>query len=108
MAGHEGARFNLGMMEYNSGNMERAVKHWGIAASAGCYDAMHELRTCFEKGYVSRESIDSTLTEYNSSCAKMRSEARDAAIGIMAEAGSRPTRLRIKFIPLSTGSLLPL
>ena len=93
MAGHEGARFNLGMMEYNSGNMERAVKHWGIAASAGCYDAMHELRTCFEKGYVSRESIDSTLTEYNSSCAEMRSEARDAAIGIMAEAGSRPTRL---------------
>jgi TPR repeat protein len=51
MAGHEGARCNLGVMEYNSGNIERAVKHWAIAASAGEYDAMHDLRICFEKRF---------------------------------------------------------
>jgi hypothetical protein len=60
--------------------MERAVKHWTIAASAGDYIAMHHLRICYEKGSVCRESIDSILTAYNSSCAEMRSEARDAAI----------------------------
>jgi hypothetical protein len=38
------------------------------------------LRVGFEKGYVSRESIESILTAYNSSCAEMRSKARDAAI----------------------------
>jgi TPR repeat protein len=80
MAGHEGARYNLGSLETNSGNLERAVKHWIIAASAGEYDAMYHLRICFERGHVSRESIDSTLTAYNSSCADMRSEARDAYI----------------------------
>ena len=32
MAGHEGARFNLGCMEAQSGNMGQAVKHWVIAA----------------------------------------------------------------------------
>ena len=56
------------------------MKHWNIAASAGCYRAMYHLISCFKKGAVSRESIDSTLTAYNDSCAEMRSEARDACI----------------------------
>ena len=85
MAGNEGARCNLGSLEANSGNMERAVKHWTIAASAGDYGAMHELRVGFEKGYVSRESIDSTLTAYNNSCVEMRSEAREAIIRFKTE-----------------------
>jgi tetratricopeptide (TPR) repeat protein len=75
MAGHELARFNIGLMEYNLGSPERAVKHWKIAASAGEYAAMHNL-----KGYTgfSRDEIDPILTAYNNSCAEMRSEARDA------------------------------
>jgi TPR repeat protein len=80
MAGDEGARCNLGVMEAESRNMERALKHWTIGASAGHYDAMYNLLVALEKGYVSRESIDSTLAAYNNSCAEMRSEARDAAI----------------------------
>jgi tetratricopeptide (TPR) repeat protein len=80
MAGHEVARHNIGVMEYESGNIERAIKHWTIAASAGYYKAMFLLNICFEKGLVSRESIDSTLAAYNNSCAEMKSEARDACI----------------------------
>jgi TPR repeat protein len=80
MAGHEAARCNFGVMEAHSGNMERAVKHWTIGASAGDFMAMHNLLVALEKGYVSRESIDSTLTAYNNSCAETRSKARDAAI----------------------------
>jgi TPR repeat protein len=83
MAGQEVARYNLGMMEVQSGNIERALKHWKLAASAGHYIAMYQLKMGFEKGYVSRESIDSILTAYNTSCAKMRSEARDACIQFM-------------------------
>jgi TPR repeat protein len=83
MAGNEVARYNIGCMEAESGSMEQAVKHWTIAASAGEYDAMHEMRLHFEKGCVSRELIDSTLTAYNNSCVEMRSEARDAAIRIL-------------------------
>jgi TPR repeat protein len=77
MAGHDGARFILANMEFDSGNVEQAVKHWIIAASAGSYHAMNTMRKLFENGLVSRESIDSTLTTYNNSCAEMRSEARD-------------------------------
>jgi TPR repeat protein len=85
MAGDEVARSNLGCMEYNSGNKEQAVKHWTIAASAGYYQSMQYLKTFFEKGIINRESIKSTLTAYNNSCAEMRSEARDASIHAMIE-----------------------
>jgi len=91
MAGHESARYNLGRMEANTGNFERAFKHWTIAASAGCFDSMHELIVFYEKGlvlgysFVSRESLDSILATYNNSCAEMRSEARDAYIRFVKE-----------------------
>jgi hypothetical protein len=80
MAGNEVARCIVGHMELQSGNMERAMKHWTIAASAGCYRSMQQLKKCFEKGLVTRESIDSTLIAYNNSCVEMRSAARDACI----------------------------
>jgi TPR repeat protein len=80
MAGDEVARCNLGLMETHFRNMEQAIKHFTIAASAGHYIAMHELRELFDQGVVSRESIDSILAAYNNCCAEMRSEARDAFI----------------------------
>jgi TPR repeat protein len=80
MAGHELARYFLAGREYESGNMERAVRHYTIGASAGCFRAMHSLQTLFEQGSISRHEIDLTLTAYNNSCAEMRSEARDKAI----------------------------
>jgi TPR repeat protein len=80
MAGDEVARCNLGTLEAQSGNMERAVKHFTIAASAGHHVAMNNLLVAFNKGLVSRNAMDSTLTAYNNSCAEMRSEARDSFI----------------------------
>ena len=80
MAGHEIARYMIGVMEAKSGNSARAVKHWAISAAAGHYASMYTLITFVKKGLESRESIDSTLAAYNNSCAEMRSEARDAYI----------------------------
>ena len=82
MAGDEVARLKLGGMEAQSGNMGRAVKHWMIAASAGEYNAMHNLLIAFNQGLTSRDTMDSTLAAYNNYCAEMRSEARDAAMGM--------------------------
>jgi TPR repeat protein len=88
MAGHEQARSNLGSMEIKSGKFEQGLNHLTIAASAGCYSAMHCLiASFFEAGVLSRESIDSTLTAYNNSCVEMRSEARDACIRFALETG---------------------
>jgi TPR repeat protein len=90
MAGHEDARYNLGTMEAQSGNMGQAVKHWTIAASGGHYKAMKNMLVAFNQGLTSRATIDATLTEYNNSCAEMRSEARDAYIRVHSDhAGER-------------------
>jgi tetratricopeptide (TPR) repeat protein len=86
MAGHEDARFNLGLMDIDfEGKRERAIKNMTIAASAGHYKAMQFLIKCFERDFVSRILIDSTLTAYNNSCVEMRSEARDAYILLKQE-----------------------
>jgi len=82
MAGHEGARYKLGILESNLGNMERAVKHCMIAASAGGSHAMQMLITLFKQGFVNRESVNSTLAAYNDCCVEMRSKARDAHINM--------------------------
>jgi hypothetical protein len=79
------ARFNLGCFEAQSRNIERALKHWTIAASAGYYTAMHNLQIALKNHDISRESMDSTLAAYNNSCAEVRSEARDACIRSMLE-----------------------
>jgi hypothetical protein len=81
MAGNEVARYNLGYIEFESGNRERALKHWTIAASAGHHHAMNSLQIEFEVfRHISRDALDSVLTAYITSCAEMRSEARDAYI----------------------------
>jgi hypothetical protein len=82
MAGHEGARNHIGYLEFlQFNNTDQAIKHWIIAASAGEYLAMNALRSCFENDIdIDRESLDSTLTAYNTSCGEMKSEARDAFI----------------------------
>lgn len=50
---HEG-----GDLKKATGDLERAIRHWSIAASTGCYRVMHELRDLFERSAVRRESIN--------------------------------------------------
>ena len=59
-------------MECRLGKSQKAVKHGTIAESAGHYTSMNELITDFKFGRIRGESIDSTLTAYNNSCAQMR------------------------------------
>ena len=80
MAGHEGARCNIGAIEFESGNktLDYCCVIWELGIIMPW--TMDALRTYFERGLVSRESIDSTLKAYNNSYAEMRSEARYARI----------------------------
>jgi hypothetical protein len=85
MAGHENARYNLGCIDFSSGNISRGLEHFRIAASAGSHLAMHSFLVSFNQGMVSRDAIDSTLIAYNNCCAEMRSEARDAYIRLLID-----------------------
>jgi TPR repeat protein len=51
MAGHEGARCNLGYMEHKLRNREQALKYWTIAASAGHHKAMKFMLLAFQSWF---------------------------------------------------------
>ena len=76
---------SMRLRESNTGNVERAVQHFKIAASAGECNSMKYLIPCFNLGFISRDEMNSILTAYNNSCAETRSEARDIYIRALIE-----------------------
>jgi TPR repeat protein len=93
MAGHEGARSNIGHLEFlQFNNTDQAIKHWIIAASTGDWGLQGHamLANCIQSRFDCRAIIDATLTAYNTSCAGMRSDSRDATIRLdIASIGTR-------------------
>ena len=55
MRGDTDARHNLGVYEYNKGNMDRALKHFMIAAGMGCTASLEEFKQMFIKGYTMKD-----------------------------------------------------
>jgi len=79
IGGHEVSRHNLGTAEANNGNMDRAIKHWIIAAKSGYNAALKSVQGAVRAGYVSRDEYMSILSECQSAYDSMRSEQRDKA-----------------------------
>ena len=48
-------------MEITSGNFDRAVKHWIIAATQGCEDSMQSLMEAFEGGLMEKDVLAAAL-----------------------------------------------
>jgi len=61
IGGHPGARHNLGCLELRTGRVQRAVKHFIIAANLGLDVSIKELKECYTKRYVSKEDFAAAL-----------------------------------------------
>jgi len=79
MNGNVSARYNLGCVEFNAGNNNRAYKHMMIAAKSGHTKALDEIKEGFTTGFFTKEEYKSTLRAYNESLIEMKSESRDKA-----------------------------
>jgi hypothetical protein len=77
MAENEMAR--IGFIEYSYGNMERAIKHWIISASAGDSKAMRTIQENFGGGFVQTDVYELALKAYKYCCEEMTSKAREDA-----------------------------
>ena len=68
MNGSVHARHNLGCMEFQAGNHQRAYQHFLIGAKAGCEESLAEVKKGYTKGIVSKdkhaEEIPQTAREY--------------------------------------------
>ena len=79
IAGHADARYNLGCVENDNGNVERAVKHWIISATQGYDGAIKALMVAFKKGFVEKEELAFALRAHKAAEDATKSPQRDAA-----------------------------
>ena len=79
------ARHNLGCMEEEVGNMNRAVKHWMISAGAGYDGSLEAIRDCFMHGHATKDDFEKALRSHKESKDEMRSDQREAAAALRAQ-----------------------
>jgi len=79
IGGHPIARYNLGIQEWKNGHIERAVKHWIIAASQGDNDSLKYLIDDFKRGFVGKEDLDTALRAHQAAVDAAKSAHREAA-----------------------------
>ena len=61
VGGDVAAWHNLGIKEENAGNINRAMKCYMLAATAGCDKSLQLIREGFLKGHVTRDDLENTL-----------------------------------------------
>ena len=79
MNGDIDARHNLGCLEGQAGNHQRAYKHCLIAARAGHANALKIVKAGYTEGHITKEEYAKTLREYQKSQGEMKSDMRDKA-----------------------------
>ena len=79
IGGHPGARCNLANHEGRNGRIERATKHYIIAAKQGFDQGLDAVKTCFQRGVVSKEDYEAALRGHQASVDATKSQQREAA-----------------------------
>ena len=73
MEGHFTSRGCLHTIEYNEGNMNRAMMHWIIAAEAGHNKSLQEVQEGFMNGCVTKDQFEKTWCVHKKSVDEMQS-----------------------------------
>jgi tetratricopeptide (TPR) repeat protein len=79
IGGHPDARNNLGYFEEMNGQINRAMKHYIIAANLGDDGALDAVKMGFMDGVVSKEDYEAALRGHQAAVDATKSEQRDAA-----------------------------
>ena len=79
IAGHAPARFNLGSIERENGNTERAVKHFIIAATQGDNKSLVKLMVLYEIGVVTDDDFAATIRAHRGAVDATKSPDRNMA-----------------------------
>ena len=83
IGGHPVARHNLGHMEEIRGRMDRAVKHFIIAANMGYDSSLEALKKLYRDGLVSKMDLASALRAHQAAVDATKSPLREEAAMFM-------------------------
>ena len=79
MGGNVNARHNLGCFEEEAGNMDRAVKHYVIAAGCGDNESLENIKQMFMNGHAAKDDYAKALQVYQAYLGEVKSAQRDEA-----------------------------
>jgi len=79
MQGHAEARYNLGCKEGKAGNIDRALKHFIIAAGSGDKESLNYIQDLYKNGHATKDDYSKALKSYQSYMGEIKSEKRDEA-----------------------------
>ena len=79
IGGHPRARHNLGFKEMENCRIDRAVKHWIIAAKLGYDGSLENLKFLYKDGLMSKEDFAAALHGYKAAVDAMKSPQREEA-----------------------------
>ena len=79
MGGDAKAKYNLGILEDNAGNMSIALKHYMIAAECGYNDSLKEIREFYLNGHATKDDYAKALQTYQKYIDGIKSAQRDEA-----------------------------
>jgi len=77
--GDVNARRNLGAYEGNAGNMDRALKHFMIAAKDGYLESLEDIKVLYSNGYATKDDYAKALRLYQAYLSEIKSDQRDEA-----------------------------
>jgi TPR repeat protein len=79
IGGNPDARFVLGLDEWKNGRIERASKHWIIAANLGADASIDMLRRQYTQGTISKENFAAALRAHQAAVDATKSPQREEA-----------------------------
>ena len=79
IGGHPDARHNLGCMEEENGRVDRAAKHWIIAAKLGYDQSLQNVKSLYKDGLVSKDDFTEALRGFQTAVAAAKSSQREEA-----------------------------
>ena len=79
MGGCTGSRLALGYIEKNSGNMERAIKHFMISVAYGHNGSLKETKQLYSQGHATKDDYVKALRAYQKYLSEVKSTQRDEA-----------------------------
>ena len=79
IGGSPEARHNLGILEKSNGRIDRAVKHWIIAAKLGFDQSLECIKDRYKAGYVSKEDFAAALRGHHAAIKATKSSQREKA-----------------------------
>ena len=79
MRGDEVARYNLGNMERQAGNFDRALKHYMIAVKGGISQSLERVKVLYLNGHATKDDYTKALQLYQTYLGEIKSKQRDEA-----------------------------